>query len=155
MDSRSVFIALAAAAAATSLGCAPAQSAEPPTETRQVQSIVRNTASPFCPGKTLDSCPSPKASAWRQDIHAWVAEGVPDSEIRDRLQERVPGFDLALPPVRAGWLIPLSAVALSTLWFLVMARRTRPRRRADASTARPAHRSDLDARLDRELAMLD
>jgi cytochrome c-type biogenesis protein CcmH/NrfF len=135
-------------------GCASVPTEDTPSESRQVQSIVRNTASPFCPGKTLDSCPSPKAGEWRRDIHSWVAEGLPEPEIRDRLQARVPGFDLSIPPVKSGWLIPAIAVVLSTLWLVVMARRFRGR----GVTKRPLEvptRDVLDARLDEELAQLD
>ena len=136
------------------LGCVSTSSEEAPTESRQVQSIVRNTASPFCPGKTLDSCPSPKAGKWRRDIHGWVAEGVPEPEIRHRLQARVPGFELSIPPVKSGWVIPSIAVVLSTWWLVVMARSFR--RRGVQQPVEPAiHDHTLDARLDEELAGLD
>jgi cytochrome c-type biogenesis protein CcmH/NrfF len=127
---------------------------EEASESRQVQSIVRTTNSPFCPGKTLDSCPSPRAAAWRQDINAWVTEGVPEGEIRGRLQERVPGFDLGIAPVKSGWVIPVVAVVLSTLWLLLVARALTgpaPPRRSRP----PVIDKSLDARLDEELARLD
>ncbi|MBW2546010.1 MAG: cytochrome c-type biogenesis protein CcmH [Deltaproteobacteria bacterium] len=136
------------------LGCVSTPSEDAPTDGRQVQSIVRNTASPFCPGKTLDSCPSPKAGEWRRDIHEWVAEGVPEPEIQHRLQARVPGFDLSIPPVKSGWVIPSIAVVLSTWWLVVMARSFR--RRGVPKPVEPAiHDHTLDARLDEELAGLD
>jgi cytochrome c-type biogenesis protein CcmH/NrfF len=137
------------------LGCAPVYGRDAPSESRQAQSIVRNTASPFCPGKTLDSCPSPKAAEWRQDIHGWVAQGVPEPEIRKRLQDRVPGFDLSIPAVRWGWAIPAVAAALSTLWLLVMARRFRARAGERSEGAPVPRGDDLDARLEEELARLD
>lgn len=136
-------------------GYASASAQDTPTEGRQVQTIVRNTASPFCPGKTLDSCPSPKAGEWRRHIRGWVADGVSEPEIRDRLQARVPGFDLSIPAVKSGWVIPVVAIALSTLWLVVMARRFRgggaKKRRVEA----PTQDLNLDARLDKELAALD
>lgn len=136
-------------------GCVSAPAEEGPSEGRQVQTIVRNTVSPFCPGKTLDSCPSPKAGEWRRDIREWVTEGVPNAEIRERLQARVPGFDLGIPSVKSGWLIPVVAVALSTSWLIVMVRRFRVRsiRRSESLSAHQDHA--LDARLDEELALLD
>jgi cytochrome c-type biogenesis protein CcmH/NrfF len=137
------------------LGCASVPAKDAPAEGRQVQSIVRNTASPFCPGKTLNSCPSPKAGEWRRDIRAWVGEGVPEPEIRDRLQARVPGFDLSIPPVKSGWVIPVIAVALSTLWFVVMARRFRGRGTRNPQVEAGRQDDGLDARLDQELAALD
>lgn len=137
-------------------GCASVPAEEASSgESRQVQSIVRNTLSPFCPGKTLDSCPSPRAGEWRRDIRDWVEDGVPEPEIRDRLQSRVPTFDLNIPPVKSGWVIPAIAVVLSTLWFVVMARRFRGRGKQSAPTEAPPADQDLDARLDEELAALD
>lgn len=119
-----------------------------------MQKIVRTTNSPFCPGKTLDSCPSPRAAEWRRDIHAWVEEGESASEIRGRLQARVPGFELDVPAVTSGWVIPLIAVFLSTIWLVIVVRALRssppPRR-----TRSPVELANLDARLDDELARLD
>jgi cytochrome c-type biogenesis protein CcmH/NrfF len=135
------------------LGCASVP-VEDTGESRQVQAIVRTTNSPFCPGKTLDSCPSPRASEWRQDINAWVEDGVAETEIRDRLQERVPGFDLSVAPVKSGWIIPVVAVALSTLWLLIVGRALTspsPPRRSRS----PANHASLDARLDEELARME
>lgn len=149
-------IRLAAVLAILVVGCASVPSEDAPSEGKQVQSIVRNTASPFCPGKTLDSCPSPKAAEWRQDVHRWVEEGVPETQIRDRLQARVPGFDLSIPPVKWGWVIPALAVMLSTLWFVVMARRMKKKRGGSDQASELAQTGDfLDARLDDELAQLD
>lgn len=135
------------------LGCSsvPVEDTE---ESRRVQSIVRNTSSPFCPGKTLDSCPSPRAAAWRQDINAWVEDGVPAPEIRQRLQERVPGFDLDVAEVESGWIIPVIAVAVSSLWLLIVGRALRgpmPPRRSRL----PPEDEELDARLDEELAQVE
>lgn len=135
------------------LGCSsvPVEETE---DSRRVQSIVRNTSSPFCPGKTLDSCPSPRAAGWRQDINAWVEEGVPSPEIRERLQERVPGFSLDVEEVESGWIIPVVAVAVSTLWLIFVGRALRgpmPPRRSRA----PIQSDELDARLDEELSRVD
>ncbi len=136
-------------------GCATAPADDIAGDGRQVQSIVRNTASPFCPGKTLDSCPSPKAGEWRRDIRGWVEEGVAKPEIRDRLQARVPSFDLSIPPVKSGWIIPMVALFLSTLWFFAMARRLTRRRAQPTRCREPTQSLSLDARLDDELARFD
>lgn len=135
-------------------GCSSAPTGEEQQEGRQVQSIVRTTNSPFCPGKTLDSCPSPRAGEWRRDIRTWVEDGVPANEIRDRLQARVPDFDLGIAPVKSGWVIPVIALLLSTLWLIIVGRSlsgpTPP-----APSRRPPEDADLDVRLDEELAQLD
>jgi cytochrome c-type biogenesis protein CcmH/NrfF len=139
----------------SALGCTGAPTQERPIESRQVQAIVRNTASPFCPGKTLDTCPSPKAGEWRRDIREWVGAGVPEPEIRSRLQARVPEFDLSIPPVKSGWVIPVIAVALSTWWLIAMGRRFRGRHARTHQSEAQNQDSALDARLDEELARLD
>ncbi len=121
-----------------------------------MQGIVRTTNSPFCPGKTLDSCPSPRAAAWRRDINAWVEEGVAAPEIRTRLQERVPGFDLDVPPVKTGWIIPLLALLLSTLWLIIVARSlTQPPPPRRTLPPDPEKKASLEARLDDELARFE
>lgn len=157
MIRRVVLLASLAALAA----CSKAASQAEASEMRQVQSIVRNTASPFCPGQTLDSCPSPRAGEWRRDIHSWVADGVPEAQIRRRLQARVPGFDLTIPAVKWGWAIPMAAVLLSTAWLLFMTHRlTRRSDRGPRGTGghhpeHPLGERTLDAKLDQELTMLD
>jgi len=127
---------------------------EETNDSRAVQAIVRTTNSPFCPGKTLDSCPSPKAAEWRTDINEWVEADVPAVEIRERLQQRVPGFDLEPKPVSSGWLIPLVALLVSTLWFVVMSRRLRRRSHGVEGATEPVDRT-FDTRLDEELGRLD
>ena len=139
------------------LACAASCDAGSPkdsTKSRAVQTIVRTTNSPFCPGKTLDSCPSPKAAAWRTDINEWIEADVPVEEVRERLQERVPTFDLEPKPVSSGWLIPLIAVLVSTLWLVWMAHRLRRRAEGPRIGAESTHDA-FDARLDEELAKLD
>lgn len=89
------------------------------------------------------------------DIRKWVSEGVPEPAIRSRLQARVPGFDLSIPPVKYGWVIPVVAVALSTLWFIVMARRFRARGQSKRQVETPERDPALEQRLEDELATLD
>lgn len=117
-------------------------------------SIYRNTQSPFCPGRTLDDCPSPDAAAWRRDIRSWLDEGVSGPEIRARLQERAPGFDLS---GRAG--VPGLAIAIAAFAIVALAlgarffrRRARGDRLGDAGDDDDDDDDALDARLDDELA---
>jgi cytochrome c-type biogenesis protein CcmH/NrfF len=117
-------------------------------------SIYRNTQSPFCPGRTLDDCPSPDAATWRADIRRWVDEGASGAEIRARLQDRVPGFDLS---GRAGVPGLGFAIGAFTLVALALGARfvVRRRRRSDPTIepdADPTRDEELDARLDDELA---
>ena len=118
---------------------------------RRTQAIARETMSPFCPGKTIDACPSPAARAWRADIRAWVARDVTSEEIHRRLQSRVPQFDLEGRPGRAwDWALPLGAFALMTGWLLWLLVRGRNAREQRLVPEEPQD-DELDARLNAEL----
>jgi cytochrome c-type biogenesis protein CcmH/NrfF len=119
---------------------------------QEVQQIIRTTASPFCPGKTLDSCPSPKAGEWRRDIHEWADAGVPADEIRVRLQNRVPHMDLSIRPARWSGVIPLIALLLSTLLMWLVARRILRRGAATVQREHSERQDLIDQQLDEELA---
>lgn len=138
--------------------------AEPSVEevARQSQALSRTIMSPFCPGKTVDSCPSPKAGAWRRDIRDWVARGDSAEEIRARLQARAPDFDLAgRPGVGWDWVLPVGAMLLATLGLLLVVRRLRPRgdtpRESEGGREAVGERDiqGLDARIEAELDALE
>ncbi|AWV90264.1 cytochrome c-type biogenesis protein [Bradymonas sediminis] len=49
------------------------------------QQIGQEIYSPFCPGKTLEMCPSGQASEVRQDIQEMALQGMPKQEIIDTI----------------------------------------------------------------------
>lgn len=126
---------------------------------RRAQEIIRSTMSPFCPGRTIDSCPSPYAGEWRDDIRDWVDEGVETGAIRERLKKRAPDTNLSGAPstVLDGILPVLAAVAALLALVLILRALVARRRRADSTSATKPKQdgSDLDARLDDELTVLD
>lgn len=60
-------------------------------------SYVARTRDGRIPGRTLDSCTSPAAAAWRADIRVWVDEGVASEQIKARLSKRA-NRDLSIVP---------------------------------------------------------
>lgn len=125
-------------------------------EARRATRIARTTQSPFCPGKTLDACPSPSATEWRADIRVWVEQGVPDREIRERLQTRVPQVTLDGEPMgESSWWLPLFVGAVATAVLLAWAARHVRRERPSDEEAPDGDADGLDARLQRELDSLD
>ena len=130
----------------------PAVAAAQP-EPANAEQVVRQVMSPFCPGKVLSDCPSPRAAEWRVDVHRWASEGVPAPAIIDRLQARTPAFDLRRrPPPRETSAVPIAAFAMASLVLLWAARRL-VRRGSSAGEAIEAP-SSYDERLDEELARL-
>jgi cytochrome c-type biogenesis protein CcmH/NrfF len=128
--------------------------------------LTRTTMSPFCPGRTLDDCPSPYAGEWRSDIRKWVAEGVSTEDIRKRLRARSADRDLSGTPSTALDAVLPIAVTLGSLLLLGILLRLllRPVQRPSNLAPLPARKptetqklteGELDARLDDELKDLD
>ena len=141
---------------------------------RQAESISRSVMSPFCPGRTVSSCPV--AGPWRDDIRRWVGEGVSAEDIRQRLAERAPQHNLmGVPPNRLGWVLPvgLGLLAAASLFFLLKrlikppppppppagvakkATSTEPPTANGEAVPPGAKGEDYDARLEEELETLE
>jgi hypothetical protein len=141
---------------------------------REAESIARSIMSPFCPGRTISSCPV--AGPWRSDIRTWVGEGVPPDEIHRRLAARVPDHDLTgVPPNALGAALPLGLglLAVGALGFLLRylvrpragasaaaagsSNETKPVPNGDASGARPTAEKpeNWDERIEQELDTLE
>lgn len=83
-------------------------------------SIARQTMSPFCPGRTLDDCPSEYATEWRRDIRAMVAKGMTAAEIQDELEKRAGGNLSGIPNRESSYALPivLATGAALVLYFV-------------------------------------
>lgn len=128
---------------------------------RQAEALSQSMMSPFCPGRTLSACPSPKAAGWRADIRVWVGEGVSAEEIRRRLAARIPQHDLfGIPKTPLGWLLPI-ALVLAALTLLVGLLRVLIKPRALVEASRDVEPTDdkekaaWEARLEQELDAID
>jgi len=106
---------------------------------REASGVASAIMSPFCPGRTLSACPSPRAAEWRAEIRTWVAEGVPREQILQRLQARVPEINLTSDRnALYGWIAPaLALLAFSALTVGVGRRLLRGRRGRPAGPQRP------------------
>lgn len=72
------------AATAAAPADAPAtESRSPGAASTMSQQISQEIYSPFCPGKTLEMCPSSQASEVRQDIQRMASQGMAKQEIID------------------------------------------------------------------------
>lgn len=142
------------------LGCEErAENAE-----QRAQNLTRSVMSPFCPGRTLDTCPSPKATEWRNDIRKWVDEGLSNDEIRRRLYARTPDVDLTGGPNTGvgSWFPVAAAVAALGLLIFVLRRLSTAQKpvtpsapKREASDATPPDDASLEARLNDELQQDD
>lgn len=143
-------------------------------QARRAQDISRTTMSPFCPGRTIDACPSEYATAWREDVRAWISEGVSTEEIKRRLKERTDHDLTGAPSTALDAVLPFIVVVLSALVLGLLLRALLKSGKAAAElTAKKASaqaaagegaasklatapdKRALDARLDEELRSLD
>lgn len=139
--------------------------------------IYKTTMSPFCPGRTLDACPSPNATAWRDDIRRWVAEGLSTEDIRRRLKERTDQDLTGAPSTALDAVLPFGATVLSLVLLGVLLRLlVKPntptptpantsassgretfatKEQSKSSTHEKVSEEELEDRLERELKQLD
>jgi cytochrome c-type biogenesis protein CcmH/NrfF len=125
---------------------------------RRAQDISRTTMSPFCPGRTLDACPSEFATQWREDVRTWIAEGVSTDEIRKRLEERTDRDLSGAPSTALDGVMPILVVVLSGLLLVLLLRALLKRGKGTPEPKPKVANADpraLDRRLDDELNSLD
>ena len=89
--------------------------------------IAAKVMSPFCPGVTLENCPSDKAVALRARIESWAQDGWGEERILDELVELYGDPIRALPPARGSglwaWLAPGIALLGGAALAITLARR--------------------------------
>jgi cytochrome c-type biogenesis protein CcmH len=117
-------------------------------ESRTARGLARELMSPFCPGRTLADCPSPDATAARQEIREMLAAGSSEEQVRRNFEERY-GLTIRGVPLSAwGWGIPIALLVVGGA-VLGLALRRLAGRQAVAPAA-PAD-SDLERELDAEI----
>lgn len=107
----------------------PQQGSETPAEAR---SIISNSMSPFCPGLTLQACPSPSADSLRHVIIARVRKGDSrDAIMKDLYADFGEAIRAAPPTVGLGlvaWVMPAIVIVIAglvlTFWLRSRRRRT-------------------------------
>lgn len=142
----------------TLIGPAAAQQYPAEVETAAGR-IFTSTMSPYCPGRTLATCPSPQAADLRDEVKAWVAAGLSNDSIQGILYARYGEIVRAAPRARGvgliAWVVPGLVLLVGGMLLVVWL--------ADVRDARPPPiapdpgdalgPADRD-RLDRELSRL-
>ena len=120
--------------------------------------IYNSLMSPFCPGLTVASCPSPGAEEMRQEVRRRLGAGEGEPTIVAALVATYGAEILGAPPAKrwglALWIPPALALLLGgggLAWWL--RRRASAASESEADPAAPAPEIDrlLRARLDEEL----
>jgi cytochrome c-type biogenesis protein CcmH len=121
-------------------------------------SVANEVASPFCPGVTLENCPSDAAVALRAKILAHAEAGWSKDRILTWLEDEYGPSIRAVPrPSGTGlwaWLAPGLALLAGVIVASVLARRWTARRAGEVDVEPTAISGDMRARIDDELRAL-
>ena len=127
-----------------------------PSARPTLEDVTRRTMSPFCPGLTVDECPSSQAQELRTRIAQQIAARRTNQQIDSWLVENYGERVLARPRATVSWLIPLALFALAGLLLLLklpVARvSTRELVAPDTDAERPVITESERARFERDLA---
>jgi cytochrome c-type biogenesis protein CcmH/NrfF len=105
------------------LAIAPGAGADELGDLRRARALADELMSPFCPGRTLSDCPSPNASAVREEIRAWIHQGQSDDQIRATLRTRFGPALVGEPESAWGKAAPLAVIAGVAVLFALGIRR--------------------------------
>jgi cytochrome c-type biogenesis protein CcmH/NrfF len=133
---------------------APARAQGPPDtatvqgyDDTEAQRVFGGLMSPYCPGLTLATCPSPGADSLRQDIRQRLSNGESPESVRATYVSVWGEQILGAPPLR-GWGIALRVIpyALLVLGAVLLALWVRAHQSApDAATTRVAAQAETPA----------
>ena len=116
--------------------------------------LAHELMSPFCPGRTLASCPSPQAD----EVRAWIlkreSEGATQEQVEAELYERFGEVIRSSPRARgwglAAWLLPIvSLLAGAALVFLILRRIVKPASAEASAASSQLPGAGLDPELER------
>jgi len=84
---------------------------------RRARGLAHELMSPFCPGRTLADCPSANAEPVKAQIRDWVAIGLTDAEIHERLQDEYGDVVEGGPRSQATALLPWILLGMAAVWL--------------------------------------
>ncbi|HMO17335.1 MAG TPA: cytochrome c-type biogenesis protein CcmH [Oligoflexia bacterium] len=99
---------------------------------RETQYISENIMSPYCPGRTLSSCPSPDARALRSEIKQWFERGYSRTAVMRQLKSMF-GSSIQGSPEGSGfglfaWIAPFLIIMGLFFVLIIYLQRSRHRR---------------------------
>ncbi len=126
---------------------------------RRAQQLAAALMSPFCPGLTLEACPSGAASDLRREIADRFAAGASREDIVADLVARY-GTGIYSEPPASGLglvlrIVPFGAAAALGVWLLTVPGRRRVARPRTTTPDDARGDGPLSSRLDDELMALD
>jgi cytochrome c-type biogenesis protein CcmH/NrfF len=126
---------------------------------RKAHDLYQKVFSPFCPGRSLNDCPSSKAQELKADMRAKLESGVPPDTILEGVFETFGEKYRAIPQYsgvgKLVWWVPLGFLAIGLIVVIMTTSRHRRSSspRDDVTTGSVA--PETKEAIEKELASLD
>jgi len=126
---------------------------------REATSLYQQVFSPFCPGRSLNDCPSSKAAELKDEMRAELEAGKSPDVILNEVFQKYGDQYRAIPPF-AGvgilvWLVPIGFVAIGFI-VAVLVSSSRKKSATASSGATASHLSkEEEQRVQEELSKLE
>ena len=126
---------------------------------REATSLYQQVFSPFCPGRSLNDCPSAKAAELKDEMRAQLEAGQSGEEVLQDVFQRY-GEQYRAVPKFAGvgilvWLVPASFVLVGFALAIKMSLRRKDAKRAVSASTAPSISDEDQRRVQEELARMD
>ena len=126
---------------------------------KQSYEMYQQVFSPFCPGRSLNDCPSSKAHELKADMRAQLEQGVPPEQILSQVFEKFGDKYRAAPTFegfgRFAWLAPITFLLLGALLALAVVFRRKKSGPVAPKAADLGIPPELQRQIDDELSKLD
>lgn len=126
---------------------------------KQAYELYQQVFSPFCPGRSLNDCPSSKAHELKLDMRQKLQEGVPPQTVLEEVFAKFGDQYRAVPSYsgvgKLVWWVPLGFVFVGLLAALgvVLSRKKNGSRRE--SSVEPILNDEMRDQIERELSSID
>lgn len=157
---RSVTTFLVAIVAAISVGV-PQLLADERSEAldREATNLYQQVFSPFCPGRSLNDCPSSKAGELKDEMRAELEAGKSPEVILNEVFQKYGDQYRAVPQFSGVgvlvWLVPIGFVAIGLAVAVGVSISRKKTASAGVSSSKPALSADQERRIQEELSKLD
>lgn len=126
---------------------------------KQAYELYQQVFSPFCPGRSLNDCPSSKAHELKDEMRGKLEQGVPPQAILDEVFARFGDQYRAVPTYQGFgklvWWAPIGFLAIGLLVAILVVLGRRRGEPVRPREGKPALSDSVQAEIDRELSSFD
>jgi cytochrome c-type biogenesis protein CcmH len=126
---------------------------------RQATTLYQQVFSPFCPGRSLNDCPSSKAGELKDQMRAELEAGKAPEVILNEVFQKYGDQYRAVPQFSGVgmfvWLVPMAFVAIGLMIAIGVSGRRKKRAGSDVVSNAPELSAEEERRIEDELSRLE